>query len=114
MVERKDDGPDVITHAIPRFEVYEVSDDELMRIEEGSTQVAQDFAFMLASLSLCIAFLIGLATGTFSETIGMTLRAAAAVFGISAIYTGWRWVRRRKTAPDVIDSIRSRRVNPEA
>lgn len=113
MVQRKSDIPDIVTHTIPRIEVYQVTDDELKRIEEGSSQVAQDFAFMLAGFSLCIAFLIALVTGTFNATTGLTFRAAALVCGVSAIYTGWKWLRHRKTAPNVINSIRSRRVDPE-
>ena len=113
MAQHNSDIPDIVTHTIPLIEVYQVTDDELKRIEEGSGQVAQDFAFMLACSSLCIAFLIALGTGTFNPNIGLTFRVAAGVSGLSAIYTGCRWFRNRKTAPNVINSIRSRRVDPE-
>ena len=112
MVQRKGDIP-VITHTIPRIEVYQVTEDELQRIEDGTSQVAQDFAVMLTSISACIAFLIALGTGTFDATRGLSFRAAIGVFGVTAIYTGWKWLRHRKTAANVIKKIHSRKEDPE-
>lgn len=113
MVQQRHDRPDIITHTIPRIEVFQVTDDELKRIEEGANQIAQDFTFMLTCSSICISFLIALGTGTFDSTMGLTLRAAVGVSGICAVYTGFRWFRNRKTALSVINNIRSRRVDPE-
>lgn len=61
------DEPQVITHRIPRIEVYQVTDDELRRIEDGFGQVGQDLTFAVAALSFCIAFVIVLATVSLSE-----------------------------------------------
>ena len=113
MVQQKSDTPDIITHTIPRIEVFQVTDDELERIEEGANQIAQDFTFMLTGSSICVSLLVALGTGTFDSTMGLTLRAAVGVSGICAIYTGCRWYRNRKTALSVIQKIRSRRVDPE-
>jgi len=111
--DRERDVPAIVTHRIPRIEVYQVTDDELRRIEDGSNQVAQDLAFALACSSFCIAFIIALTTGTFNSSAGVTLTIAALIFGLAAIYTGTRWWRHRSSAPNVIASIRRRRVDPE-
>jgi len=113
MEDQERDRPEIVTYRIPRFEVYWVSEDEIARIEEGSNQVAQDLAFALSCGSLCVAFVIALLTGTFRPGVGATLTIAAAVSGVAAAYTGARWWLRHRKAPSVIDSIRSRRVDPE-
>lgn len=114
MVQRKNQVPEIVTHAIPHIEVYQVTDDELDRIEESSSQESQDFAFMLTSISLGIAFLIALMTATFEETIKLIFIAAVGVCAVSAVYTGLKWIRNRKKVSNVIDKIRSRRIDPEA
>jgi len=109
-------GPDaleIVTHRIPRIEVYQVTDDELCRIEEGGSQVAQDLAFALAAASVAVSLAIALLTGTFTPRVGTILGISAGVLGVTALYTGIRWRRHRLAAPNVISNIRSRRVNPE-
>lgn len=107
------DVPEIVTYRIPRIEVHQVTEDELCRIEEGAGQVAQDLAFALSSVSVCISLVVGLLTGDFSTKTGAILGAVAGVFGMTALYTGIRWLRGRKAAPDVIAKIRSRKRNPE-
>jgi len=72
--------PEIVTHRIPRIEVYQVTDDELTRIEDGYGQVSQDLTFAVTSLSFCIAFAIALMTGSFSAGISVTLLLFAVVF----------------------------------
>ena len=113
MTQRTKDTPYIVTHKIPHIEVYQVTDDELTRIEEGSNQVGYDFAFMLTSLSIFVSLLIALATGDFNENIQLMFELAVAIFILSGIYTGQRWFRNRSKAQKVINKIRSRRVDPE-
>lgn len=113
MTTPPDQRPEIVTHRIPRIEVYQVTDDELTRIEDASNQVAQDLSFALAGASVCASFVIGLVTGSFSPRTGVTLTVAAVLSGLVALYTGIRWLTHRNRAPDAIQRIRSRRVDPE-
>ena len=110
---QKNQAPEIVTYRIPRIEVYQVTDDELRRIEEGSGQVDQDLTFAVAFLSFAIAFLITLSTVTLSDLMRSIFIAVIIICTVVFLYTGARWWRRRKTASNVIASIRSRKDNPE-
>lgn len=105
--------PQIVTHRIPRIEVYQVTDDELKRIEDGAGQVSQDLTFAVAALSFCVAFAIALATAKFSDRLFNIFLLFVVVSALVAIYTGIRWWRARKAAPTVIATIRSRKVEPQ-
>jgi hypothetical protein len=112
MEDLKRDAPDIVTYRIPRIEVYQVTDDELRRLEEGCAHVGQDLTFAVASASFFVAFVIALLSGTFSDAVRDLLIALAAISAIVAIYTGVRWARTRGTTPRVIAEIRSRKAEP--
>lgn len=59
----------VITYRIPRIEVYQVSNDELRRIEEGFGLVGQDLTFAVASLTVFISFAITILTVDLSDRL---------------------------------------------
>ena len=105
--------PRIVTYRIPRIEVYQVTDDELRRIEDGYGQVDQDLTFAVTSLSFCIAFAIALATASFSDRLLIIFSLLVVVFAFVALYTGLRWWRARQAAPIVIATIRSRKVEPQ-
>lgn len=105
--------PDIVTYRIPRIEVYQVTDDELTRLEGESNQVAQDLTFALSCGSVFATLVVALLTGTFGQRVGATLAIAALVFALVAIYTGLRWWRDRGKASNVIASIRRRKVDPQ-
>ena len=107
------EGPQIVTYLIPRIEVYQVTDDELRRIEEGYGQVGQDLTFAVASLSFCIAFAVTLATASFPDRLFLIFLVLVIVSGLAALYTGIRWWGVRRAAPTVIATIRSRRVEPQ-
>jgi hypothetical protein len=113
MTDRDQNLPEIVTHRIPRIEVYQVTDDELRRIEDDWNQIAQDLSFALACCSFCVGIVVGLLTGEFGSTTGTVLIAAAIIFGLVAVYTGVRWWRHRNAASNVIAQIRSRRIDPE-
>ena len=102
-----------MTYRIPRIEVYQVTDDELRRIEYGFGQVGQDPTFAVASLSSSVAFAIALATAGLSERLFIVFLSLVVIAAIVAVYTGVRWWRARKAAPAVIAAIRSRKVEPQ-
>ncbi len=108
-----DDAPRIITHVIPQIEVYQVTDDELKRIEEGFGQVGQDLTFAVSSSSLLVAFAIALATAKFSNVMFIIFLVLLALSAIVALYTGIRWWRARRLGPSVIATIRRRRVEPQ-
>ena len=66
MVPNQD--PKVITHRIPQIEIYQVTNDELQRIEDGCSNVGQDLTFSVASLSVFASFLVALLTATLTST----------------------------------------------
>ena len=113
MTDRDQNLPEIVTHRPPRIEIYQVTDDELRRIEDASNQISQDLSFALACGSSCGGIVVGLLTGEFGDTAGTILAAAAIILGLATIYTGLRWWRHRGAAFNVIKQIRSRRIDPE-
>jgi hypothetical protein len=111
-VSNPPEKPQIVTYRIPKIEVYQVTDDELRRIEEGYGQVGQDLTFAVASLSFCIACALALATASVTDRTFLILLVLVILFGLVFLYTGIRWWRARKAGPTVIATIRSRRVEP--
>ena len=107
------DGPEIVTYKIPRIEVYQVTDDELNRIEEGYAQVGQDLTFATASLSAGLTLLIALLTAHFSEGLRDFFIAVVVICTFVCVYTGARFLRARAKAPGVIAKIRSRKTDPD-
>ena len=107
------ESPEIISYRIPRIEIYQVTDDELRRIEDGFGQVSQDLTFAAASLSFSTAFAIAIVTVTLSDRLFAIFLSFVVIFGLVALYTSVRWWRARKVAPAVIATIRSRKVEPE-
>jgi len=110
---RKKQDPEIVTYRIPRIEVYQVTDDELKRIEEGSGHIDQDLTFAVAFLSFAIAFVITLATATLSDLLRSIFIVVIIICTIVFLYTGTRWWRTRKTASNITAGIRSRKDNPQ-
>ncbi len=107
------DEPEIVTHRIPRIEVYRVTEHELDSIEQGAINVAQDLTFAVASFSCGVSFLIALLVGALSQAVFTVFWIIVILSGVVFLYTGIRWLRARKTAPTVIGRIRSRRVEPD-
>lgn len=105
--------PELVTYSIPRIEVYQVTEDELDRIEESTSQVGQDFTFMVTGLSITVSLVIALISGTFEENPKTFLQSLTLIAILVFIYTGSRWFRYRKKMPDVVKRIRSRKVDPK-
>jgi Flp pilus assembly protein TadB len=113
MAAQKKRDTEIVTYKIPRIEVYQVTDDELRRVEEGSGQVGQDLTFAVASLSFATAFLITLCTTSLTDPLRSIFIAVVIVCTVVFLYTGARWWRTRRIASRVITSIRSRKDNPD-
>lgn len=113
MAAQKKQETEIVTYKIPRIEVYQVTDDELRRIEEGTGQIGEDLTFAVAALSFAIAFLITLATTPLTDLLKTIFIAVIIICTIVFFYTGARWWRVRTTASKAIASIRSRKDNPE-
>jgi uncharacterized membrane protein len=107
------EGPEIVTHRIPRIEIYQVSDDELNRIEESYAHVGLDLTFATISLSSGLAFLIALLSATFSEKVRLLFIVLVVICAAIFFYTGTKWWRMRKTGPNVIAKIRSRKTDPQ-
>lgn len=107
------DDPLVVTYKIPRIEVYQVTDDELCRIEEGYGRASQNLTSAISSLSFGVAFLIALLTGSPQGWLQVTLITFASLCAVIFLYTGARWLDERRDIPDVISKIRSRKTEPQ-
>ena len=105
--------PEVVTHRIPKIEVYQVTDDELQRIEDGCAHISQDLTFAVASISAFISFLVAALTTTLTPTKQTIFISIEIGFGVVGIYTGWRWWHTRRVTPETIRKIRSRRTEPQ-
>ena len=109
-----DENRPVRTYKIPKIETYEVSDDELERIEESCSSVSQDLTVAAASLSIFITLLVAFLTATFINqairTFCLVSMVASAFVGI---FTGVRWYRDKTAARVIIAKIRSRKVDPQ-
>ena len=106
-------NPDIVTHRIPRIDVFQVTDDELTRIEEMCTKVSHNFSFMLTSMSIGITCLLSLFAATYTEAVESWVRTVTLVCFLVAFYTGSRWYKFRKNVPTVLDTIRNRKIDPQ-
>ena len=113
MDKQGNDSPQIVTHKIPKIEVFQISDDELRRINDRITQVGQDFSFMLTSFSIGITLIFSLMTGAINPEYKLVFKVAVGMSIVVTLYTGIKWIRYRKSTMDVISRIRDRRENPE-
>jgi len=111
------DGPqkdtEIVTYRIPRIEVYQITDDEMCRIEEGCGHVSQDFGFATFFLSFGVAFFIALVSAQFSDKLRPVFIVVVVICGVGALYTGIRWWMQKGKVPEVIAKIRSRKTEPQ-
>ena len=105
--------PKFVSHNIPRIEVYQVTDDELSRMEEAATNVGNEFAIMLAAISITITLLISLMQGNFEPDVEIFFIAAVVISTSAAIIMGIQWYRHRSSVSKIISKIRSRRTEPD-
>ena len=105
--------PKVVSHNIPRIEIYQVTDDELSRIEEVATKVGNEFAFMLTGISITVTLLIALTQGEFQKDIEVIMNASVGVSGLTSIYMGIKWFRSESSVSKILSLIRSRRTEPD-
>ena len=114
MIETGTNEPAIVTHNIPRIEVYQVTGDELDRVEDACSKVGHDFSFMLTAISVGVTSFVALIAGTFSPRGELSIRAIIGICFVVAIYTGSRWYRSRTNGLDVVRNIRSRKVDPKS
>ena len=113
MMENEGNPPNVVTHRIPQIEIYQVTDDELARIEEGYSTVGQDYTFFLTSLSVGITSFISLAAGNYDSDMALLVKVISGICVVVSAYTGFKWFRQKGIGPNVIRNVRNRRIDPE-
>ena len=101
------------TYKLPPIEIYEVTDEQLERIEESCQTVGQDFAFALSSLSIFLSFAVALTSANPSGFARTSYLIVAGISAVVCLYTGSRWLRTRQRTPTTIEKIRSRKVDPQ-
>ena len=110
----EDENREARTYKIPTIEIYEVTEDQLDLIDKSCRSLSQDLSFAIASLSICASFVIALFSASPSATVRYVYVVVVVVsFGFS-LYTGYRWLRLRRTSPEIIQKIRSRKMDPES
>ena len=110
----KEGNREARTYKIPTIEIYEVTEDQLDLIDESCRSLSQDLSFSIASLSICASFAIALLSASPSATAQSVFVTIVAVSLLCFLYTGWRWVRLRRTSRSIIQKIRSRKMDPES
>lgn len=107
------DNIPVRRHRLHSVESYDVTGDELDRIENESMQVGEDFAFASNTLTAFVAFLITLLTVEIkSDRTFMVFLAVDIATAILTAYFAVRWLRGRKKGLRIISRIRERQVGP--
>lgn len=106
-------SPKIVSHNIPQIEIYQVSDDELSRIEEVATKVGNEFAFMLTGVSISVTLLIALTQGEFQKDVEIIMKASLGISVLISIYMGIKWFRSESSVSKILSRIRSRRTEPD-
>jgi hypothetical protein len=101
------------THTIPLIHVYQVTDDELARLEEGYGHGGQDITFASTSLGIFVTSLLTLLASQLSRDINLLLLLLCLVSAAVCLYTGIKWLRSRKEFLHVLAKIRSRKDNSD-
>lgn len=103
----------ITTYKIPRIEVYEVTEDELARIEETHGQVGLDMNFMIAFGTLAASILLSLVTSSLVEMVRGLFWLGLVACGVLATFFGIRYWKTRNKVPDVLRKIRGRKEDPQ-
>jgi hypothetical protein len=98
------DAPRVVVHKIPRIDLYQVTEDELARLQEGQ---GQDQTFASASLGVCVTALATLFS-SLAPSAFLFLLAIGLIAGVVCLYTGLKWRRARKNVLQTVARIRNR------
>lgn len=105
--------PKIVSYNIPQIEVYQVTDDELRRMEEAASNVGYEFATMLATISITVSLVIALTQGEFETDVEIAFKIAIGVSGLISIFMGVMWWRHRSSLSKLVSNIRSRRTEPD-
>ena len=102
---------DIITHKIPRIEIFEVADFELDQID-GSCRLPERYlAFCTGSLASFVSLAIAWASES-DQTARIIFATLAIAAGALSLFSGIMWFRLRKSRAKVVQKIRDRRVDP--
>lgn len=104
--------PQIVSYNIPKIEVYQVTDDELCRIEEASKSTSNTFSVFLSSISIFFSLLIALVKGEFQYNTENIITYATIGFCVLALIMGISYFHRRSTLPNILKKIRKRKTEP--
>ena len=102
----------IVTYKIPKIEVYEVTGEELSRIEEAASHTGNEFAVFLAAISTNIGLVFSMLQGEFRPSVERFFEGAVVLIAIFSLYMGVRWYRHRSLVKRLMSKIRSRRTEP--
>ena len=100
-------------HSINLLDTFEVSADELDRIESECMDVGQDFQFASVTASVGISFLIALVLTRIDSRQVFDIFVLVTLLGFGgAFYFGLRYRRKKQLYTPIIQRIRQRQVGP--
>ena len=82
-------------------------------MEEGASNVGNEFATMLAAISITVSLAVALTQGEFETDIEIAFKAAIGVTALASVYMGIKWYRRQSLVSKLVSNIRSRRTEPD-
>jgi hypothetical protein len=102
-------------HRITDLESYDVTADELDRLQYEDPQRGHELSFALAALSIVLSLVIPLVVGRppeiSSQRLAVFVGLIAAAF-ICFLFFGFRWLNNRKQRDALFDRIRARQIGP--
>lgn len=100
-------------HGIEHVETYDVTSDELERIERECADVGSDFQIAQFCLTIAISFFVALLTTTItSSRIFDTFVVIVCTGTILGLAFGVRWLRSRAILGGTIKKIKGRQIGP--
>jgi hypothetical protein len=104
---------DLRRHSIAQLDTYDVTADELDRIQTECMDVGQDFQFASISGTVGISFLIALVLTKIESNRIFNAFFTVMLFGlVGCFYFGVRYVRKRRAFVPIIQRIKDRQVGP--
>lgn len=94
--------PKILLHPPQDLHAYWVYEYQLQQIQDGYSEVGQDFAFAIASLSIGASFVVALLTATPSQNVRLLFTSILLTCVAVFLYTSIRWWRRKGGAPNFV------------
>ena len=100
-------------HSLGHVECYEVTADELDRIERDASDLGTDFQIGSIALTLSLSFIANILLTTITDrriyTFFVVIIVSGFLFGVAHLY---KWYKHRNAFSTIIQRIRDRQIGP--